>query len=270
MTKRTRTPAQLANDERLRSKKTPPVTEPVKVPEDDVPTDVQGTQSLADIQRQMNELMETNALLKAAILNQSNNQQGVTLGRDNRVLGEVDKYLVDPNNYPDPTPRLSQEKRLQSIAFNHNYELSYTFSIRSYETKSGVNMREPEFLVVLNRIVLDTQGNPVTVINPKTGKSGIKMYRARRMVFHEDPQAALVLARENNILVDREDEKTFLDEMRYLRVRDWLYDIFWPRPADEPENIHEEVIGGSLVQVFTKSSEGTSQVDFDSLQSKVV
>lgn len=263
MTK-TRTPAQLANDERLRSRKTTQTIEADAA--NPVITDVQGKQRLEDMQRQMNELMESNALLKAAFLGQNQSQgNGVTLGRDNRVLGEVDKYLIDPTNYPDPTPRLAEEKRLQTIAFNHNYELDYTFTIRSYETKSGVNMREPEFLVVLNRIVLDSQGEPLTVINPKTGKPGIKMYRARRMVFHEDPQAALVLARENNLLIDKEDEKTFLDEMRYLRVRDWLFDIFWPKAADEPENIHEEVIGGSLVQVFTKSSEGASQVDFDSL-----
>lgn len=230
---------------------------------------------LDSLQRQLNEVMETNALLKAAILggqmvqgqvNQTS--QSVAVGRTGQLLGEVDKYLVDPDNYPDPTKRLSEEQRLQSIAFNHNYELEYQFSIRSYETKTGVNMREPEFLITLLRVVLDDQGNRVQVAN-KDGGLDDKFYIARRMVFHEDPQAALVIARDNNVMIERDDERVFLNEMRYLRVRDWLFDFFWPKTSQSKENIREEAVGGTIVQVYTKSSVEPSAVDFDKLQSKV-
>lgn len=224
---------------------------------------------LNTLQKQLDEVMETNALLKAAILGQNNqNAPGLGIGRNNNLLGEVDKYLVDPENYPDPTPRLCQEPRLQTIAFNHNYELDYSFSIRSYETKTGINMREPEFLVTLLRVVLDDQGNRDRVIG-KDGQPRDKFYIARRMVFHEDPQAALVIARDNNIDLDRNDEKVFLNEMRYLRIRDWLYDYLWPKAAQQKEGIVEESVGGTLVQVFTKSSVEPSTVDFEQLQTKV-
>lgn len=265
MTKRPRSAAQLANDERLRNKVKQPKTEPIA----EAPTDIQPTVDLGAMQRQLNEVMETNALLKAALL-RGNQDNGLSLGRGNKVVGEVDKYLVDPENYPDPTPRLSQEQRLQSIAFNHNYELDYQFSVRPYETKTGLNMREPEFTVTLNRIVLDDQGNRVKVLNPKNNKMEEKRYRARRMMFHEDPQAALVIARDNNLDVDKTDEKTFLDEMRYLRVRDWLFGVFWPQTAQAAPEIREEAIGGTIVQVFTKSSEDSIQVDFDKLKTKMV
>lgn len=222
----------------------------------------------AAMQRQLDEVMETNALLKAALLGKQTEGQSVGVGSGGKLLGEVDKYLVDPSNYADPTPRLAKEKRLESIAFNHNYELEYKFSIRSYETKTGVNMREPEFLVTLLRVVLDDQGERVKVLD-KDGVPKDKFYIARRLVFHEDPQAALVMARENNLQVDREDERAFLNEMRYLRVRDWLFDYFWPKPSEDRENIREEAVGGTIVQVYTKASIEPSQVDFDKLNTKM-
>lgn len=272
--KRVRTPAQIEADKarmaRVRAKRAqniteiPPVAEPPKVPEDDAPTD---KPDLSQMQRQMDEIMETNALLKAALL-RANPSDSVSV-KGGKLLGEVDKYLVDPDNYPDPTPRLAAEPRLQTIAFDHNYELEYTFGIVPYETKTGINMREPVFTVVLNRIVLDDQGNRVKILNPKNGQMEEKRYRAKRLMFHEDPQAALVIARENNLDVDKSDEKTFLNEMRYLRVRDWLFGVFWPQPVSSGPEVREEAIGGTLVQVFTKSSVEPSSVDFDKLENKV-
>lgn len=218
-------------------------------------TDFKETPELDEIRAQMKEVMETNALLKAALLNKPS--EGVNIGQG-KVLGEVEKYLVDPGNYPDPTKRLADEPRLQPLAFKFNYELEYGVSVTSYETKAGINMKEPKFAITLNRIVVDSQGNPTN-----------KRYIARKLIFHEDPQAAMVIARDNGIDIDRSDEKVFLNEMRYLRVRDWLFDIFWPKPIDEQAKISEEVIGGTIVQVFTKSSEESSAIDFDKLNTKV-
>lgn len=252
-----RTPAQIEADkarmERVRAKRKK--------------AEIQDTPALSTMQRQLDEVMETNALLKAAVLGQNN---GDSVGvKGTQLVGEVDKYLVDEDNYPDPTPRLAQEQRLQSIAFNHNYELDYDFKIRSYETKTGLNMREPEFTVTLSRIVLDDQGNRVKILNPKSGKMEEKRYRAKRLMFHEDPQAALVIARDNNLDVDKSDERVFLNEMRYYRVRDWLFDVFWPQPADQKSDIQEEAVGGTIVQFYTKDSETPSGVDFDKLDTKI-
>lgn len=223
-------------------------------------TEVANGVSMEDLQRQLNEVMETNALLKAAFLNgNSQAKNGLNLGKGGQLQGEVEKYLVDPSNYPDPTPRLSAEARLQTIAFNHNYELTYDVSVINYETKTGVNMKEPNFLIQLNRIVLDDQGE-------KTDKR----YIARRFIFKEDPQAALMVARNNNLDVDKSDEKAFLNEMRYIRARDWLFNVFWPKQESQAAKIKEEVIGGQLVQVFTKSSEDASSIDFDKLTKKMV
>lgn len=225
------------------------------------PEEIAQEQGLDELRAQMKEVLETNALLKAALLgNQNQNSQGGQVGIDRgKLVGEVDKYLVDPANYPDPTPRLQEEKRLLAVNFLYNYELEYDVSVSSYETKTGINMREPKFTIQLNRIVLNDQGEQT-----------LKRYIARRLIFHEDPQAALIVARENKLEVDEQNQKAFLNEMRYLRVRDWLFDIFWPKPAQQKDNIREEVIGGTIVQVFTKNSDEAEGIPFDQLSTKVV
>jgi hypothetical protein len=69
--------------------------------------------------------------------------------------------------------------------------------------------------------------------------------------------------------VDENNQKEFLDEMRYLRVKDWLFDVFWPRPAQPQEQIREEVIAGTIFQTFEKSSVEADGIDFDKLNSKL-
>lgn len=254
--------------EQLTNGFTPPVEE--EAPREvgiDEEVHVAPEQGTDEILRQLKELQESNALLKAALLNnqptpgaEAGYLRGNTANIGNRggVIGVVEKYLVDPANYPDPTERLSNEPRLQPMAFNLNYEMDYSVSVSQYENK-GINYKEPKFQIKLNRVVLDDQGEATS-----------KRYIARQLVFHEDPQAALVIARDNGVEVDRTDEKKFLDEMRYLRVRDWLFDIFWPKPTQASEKIKEEVIGGRLVQVFTKNSEDTARIDYDKISSRML
>lgn len=244
--KKERTAAQLANDERLRNKAKSAVPS----------ADIQPEQGTDEILRQLQELRESNALLKAAFL--SNGESGVSLGRDGGVIGVVEKYLVDPAHYPNPTDRLKKEQRLAPLAFEYNYELDYKVALSQYENK-GINYKEPKFMIDLNRVVLNDQGEQTP-----------KRYVARKLIFHEDPQAALVIARENGLEIESENEKTFLDEMRYLRVRDWLFGIFWPKPTEVTSGITEEVIGGTIVQVFSKSSEDPSSIDFNQIKTKLV
>lgn len=215
-----------------------------------------GEQNVDDLKQQVQEMKENMELMKALLLNKDT---GVQMNQRGDLVGEWEKYLVDPSLYPDPTRRLTKEPRLQPLAFDYNYELEYKVGISSYETKTGKNVKEPKFEIQLNRIVIDDQG-----------KQTPKRYIARKLIFHEDPSAALVIARENDLDVDKSDEKAFLNEMRYYRVRDWLFDIFWPRPTDEQKNpIHDEVIGGTVVQVFTKSSVDPSGIDFNQISKKL-
>lgn len=171
------------------------------------------------------------------------------------MVGTFEKYVVNPENYPNPTERLSQEPRLASMAFPINYELIWDVNTTSYETKDGISTKEPRFSINLLRKVLDDEGN---VTN--------KRYLLKKLIFHEDPQAAISVANQHGFDVNSVGEWEFLNEMRYLRVQDWLFDIFWPKSAVNKAR-REEVVDNTLVEVFEISSEdGGVKIPFDKMK----
>lgn len=216
-------------------------------------------QGLDELKAQMKEIMETNALLKAAVLNQSPQTGGVGVGSRGQLVGEQEKYLTDPALYPSPVDRLKKEPRLIPLAFDYNYDLLYQVDLSRYETAAGVRTKEPKFTVTLRRNILDDQGNQTN-----------RGYVVQRYIFHEDPETAMILANEMGLEVNTDDERAFLNEMRYYRVRDWLFNRLWPKVETALNSgIGEEVIGGQLVEIFTKSSENSSSIDFDKLTTKL-
>lgn len=177
-----------------------------------------------------------------------------------RLVGVVDKYVVDPEHYPDPRARLFKEPRLQRFAFDQNYELSWDVSTTRYETKEGLNVQEPKFTIGLIRVMFDDI----------TGEPTNGRYMICNAIFHEDPQSAIVIAREKGLPVEDNNEKEFLDEMRYLRMRDWLFEAFYPPiTAQAKKNKKEMVIGNKLVDYWEVNSEDAEVMPFNQLNSKL-
>lgn len=268
MAKRPRSAKQLANDQRLRDEAAArkaaqnelginvpdinteqPAPEPISIPEEQIVPE----QSESDLQRQVNEL-------KAMMfdLTKGASSEGVRFDRQGGLVGTFEKYTVDPSNYPDPSARLSQEPRLAPFAFGYNYELKYEVHVSQYDTKDGRNVKEPRFMMELRRIVLDDLGVPTN-----------RRYIVRKLTFHEDPQAAIQIARANNVEVDKENEVDFLNEMRYIRARDWLLGIFYPAPADSQPSKKQVVIDNQVVDMITISSEESATIPFDQLKTKI-
>jgi len=171
------------------------------------------------------------------------------------LIGVTVKYSIDPADYPDPCERLAAEPRLARFAFQENYELKFRVETASYEDKKGVNNEEPRFHLELIGKVFDEAGEPTS-----------KRYIMRKLVFFEDPQAALVIARDNGVEVDQSDERNFLNEMRYLRMKDWLMGYFFPVPATSTGSKREEVIGNRLVEVYEVSSENSQEIPFEAIK----
>lgn len=198
-----------------------------------------------DLQRQIEELKQSLAGLKNLPPTPQSPQGPIVTSRG--IVGVQEKYVMDPDFYPDPTGRLRKEAKLKPFAFEENFELTYECApIRPYETKDGRLVTEPQFTLRLIRKVRDEETNELTN----------QRYVLRKGVFFEDPQTAVIVARDNGIDFTKVDERTFLDEMRYLRFRDWLFDGFFPPKSDRHEtNKHEVVIGNRLVEVYETSSE---------------
>lgn len=180
------------------------------------------------------------------------------------LVGTIEKFVVDPSYYPDMTDRLAKEPRLARFAFLLNYELGWKVETVSYETKDGLNVKEPKFSLNLIRIILDED----------TGEPTNKRFITCTQVFFEDPQTALVVARDNGLSPDEfpGGEKNFLDEMRYLRMRDWLLEAFYPPKSQPKNNKREMVIGNKVVEVYevnAELSEGAPSINFSGLTKKL-
>jgi hypothetical protein len=177
---------------------------------------------------------------------------------DRGVVGTKERYPVDPSGYPDPRERLSSEPRLKPVGFEYNYELEYLCNpTKRYQTQDGVWFVEPQFTLTLNRVVLDDMGQPTT------GR-----YTICRGIFFEDPETAIQMAMDMGIPV-QEDEKLLLDEMRYLRMRDWLFDAFYtPIDTSPKRNKKTMVVDGREVEYFEVSGENSQTIPFAELDSR--
>lgn len=217
-----------------------------------------------DIQRMVDEMVQER-LKQLQNVPQANynpwaqqQQPGLQIGGTGALVGVREKYIVNPQNYPDPRERLAKEARLQRFAFKENYDLDWEIGISQYQTKDGVNTREPKFTLKLVRVVFDDD----------TGLATNQRYVVCQIIFHEDPEAALAIAREQGYEVSDYAEKDFLDEMRYLRMRDWLLEAFYPQKPTVNSSKKEMVIGNRVVQVFEINAESAQPIPFSQLDSK--
>jgi len=203
-----------------------------------------------EIKRQIEEIKNNDVgkVLAQLLSNQAPKAQG--------LIGTTEKYSVNPADYPDPRERLANEQKLQQFAFKYHYELGWDIKVVGYETIDKRRMEEPQFILKLIRIVLDED----------TQEPTNKRFIVCQLIFHEDPTAAIAIANQNGLPVDKENEKEFLDEMRYLRMRDWLFESFYPPRRTDIQGKKEMVIGNKLVEVYEINSEGSAQIPWDKLK----
>lgn len=253
--KRPRSEKQLANDEKLRKmavKRREEVAKQVRAVNERLeaqPSQPPQDQDVSELIRQIKEANENIAKLQSQI-----NPQQAQLNRPQvgmgGMVGTFERYITDPNFYPNPIERLAKEPRLARFAFNENYELSWEVALSQYETVDHVRTKEPRFVLKLI----------VKMFDDVTGELTNKRFVILQGIFHEDPEAAIEIARANEIEVDTDNEKQFLDEMRYLRFRDWLIEAFFPTPPPAAKSSKEVVIGNKLVTIYEVNSENSESM----------
>lgn len=205
-----------------------------------------------------NELAKQIEFLKSMIMagGQNPNETGKMSFEAGKLTGTFEKYKM--KGYPDPRERLSAEERLQRFAFPMNYELNFEVSQSTYTTLDNIRTREPKFTLELIRIMIDED----------TGEPTDGRYVVCRLIMHEDPDAAIVIARDNGLEVRTENEQDFLDEMRYIRMRDWLLDCFYPASKTANRDKQEMVVGNRIVEFYEVNNEsgtGVKKHDWDEI-----
>lgn len=163
------------------------------------------------------------------------------------MVGAIEKWSTDLDRYPNPKERLAAEPKLSRFAFGENYDLKWQVTVTSYQTIDKVWQKEPRFYIELHSLARDEF----------TGELTGERYIVSRLFMHEDQEAALAIAREEGVdLPDPQDERHFMDELRYLRVRDWLFEAFMPKAPTPQNQAQERVINGKLVQVLGAVEKG--------------
>jgi len=222
--------------------------------EDGSPKVTIGMSEYEDLVRQINELKNAPWQLLGQI---AENTRGPEV-KNGKLMGTVDKFPMAKELYPSPVERLREEPKLQRFAFKINYELNYEVSESAYTTIDNIRMQEPKFKLELVRVMLDED----------TGEPTSGRYVVCQLIMHEDPDTALVLARQLGLEIEAEDEMSFLNEMRYIRMRDWLLECFYPPKIEDHRQRRDMVIDGKLVSYFevnNESGSGIQKQNWDSI-----
>lgn len=198
--------------------------------------------------------------LRQVLLSQGAQQHQTPVVTDRGIRGTRIKFSLDPKNYPTKEEifeKLLQEAKLTIQGFGRDWwDINYEIGKVNYETKDGINTTEPKFRVELIRIIPDEEGMPSK-----------KRYVIHKLTLFEDPDAAIQVANQMGIDVPDFLEKDFLDEMRYIRIRDWIAESFYkPRPTQPRTNMREQVVENRLVNVWEANSTEAMEIPFEQIK----
>jgi hypothetical protein len=196
-----------------------------------------------EIKQSEKEAAVSNETVEALLKRIEELEKGSFFQRTPEAVKAITKFSINQSDYPDPRTRLADEPRLAQHAFKQNFALEWAVGRAQYQ-KDGINYTEPKFEIELWRWLTDGA----------TGELTNKKYRIQKAVFFEDPDAAVQCAQDKGLPVDASNEQAFLNEMRYLRIRDWLFEVFWPAPMKSNDSNREEIVGNRLVPVVEVSS----------------
>lgn len=222
-TKRQRTPAQLANDERLRSKNKNPQSQT----KESTQTNQQNNQDKSErssegvtlTQDQYAELMQRLEAVENTP-NQTVDQhleekQTVSVNQHGQSVGIITKFPIEATFYPDPRDELYDIPEIQFRAPRQNVKFVWDVSGQVYETKFGTNVQEPFFRLDVYRLDRDEEGT----VKPES-------FRIARLVFNEDETEALKIAQEMGLNLTMTDMREIMNVARFERIKRFILPLF--------------------------------------------
>lgn len=245
--KRPRSDKQLANDQRLkdeaakkRAAKEAPAEQPT-APTVQGLTSEQKDQLLLRLMLEMDELKKTknpDMTPEAALQYTAQMQNQPIVGR-NGIQGKMFKYPIEASYYPNPIERLYALPELSRFNLKENYFFDWEVTGAEYE-KYGVTYAEPRFTIRLFRRLYDDEGQP-------NGQFAL----INRHIQHEDEIVARAAADKLQLTDTFESFEEMMTEMRFMRIRQWVLDLFKPPKVETHKNKPTtQNIDGKVVEVF--------------------
>lgn len=167
-------------------------------------------------------------------------QGGASVGSQG-VQGVVQKYPVEASHYPDPRDRLYDLPELKRYAMRDNYIITYEVQGVTYE-KQNVTFTEPRHVIHLYRRLYDDDGTD-------SGKVAL----VNRHYMGEDELVTKIASQKLGLDINKWQEA--VDEVRFLRIKQWLLDLF--RPVNIQTKTRQktvQVIDGKAVEVYDTES----------------
>ena len=177
---------------------------------------------------------------EAALEMNARMQPGVNIGR-NGLQGVVMRYNIEPSWYPNPTERLYDEPSLRRFGLRDNFFFDWKVEGVEWE-KANITYSEPRFTCRIFRRMFAEDG-----VTP-TGQMAL----INRMVLHEDEVVARIAA-DKLQLRDKigDDFRELMDEVRFLRIRQWLLDLFSvPKVETHSRAPRQMVVDGKVVEMY--------------------
>ena len=252
-------PTQEIEVEKQETPQSPPLTAPQGLSNEQLANMViQMQQTMIQMQQTINAAVQPTEKLDAVV-----DMTGARIGK-NGVQGIVSKWSIEKSHYPDPTERLQNEPRLSRFAMKENYIFRWSVDGVTYE-KYGVTYSEPRFTLELFRRLYDEDGIA-------TGRMAL----VARNMMHEDEMVTRMSAMRLGILNDYEESdagfRQLMDEIRYHRMQQWLFNIFTPpkvttfRKKSRTENISGKIVETFDTEELTDHDTGVAQAN--SIQSQ--
>lgn len=170
-----------------------------------------------------------------------------------KPTGVIQTYSVNPADYADPRDFLYDLPELAQYAMRLNYNLDWLVEQKIFETKYGTSVAHPKFSLILQRKRLEN-GVEVVKIDPNTKREFHPRIHVQTGVFFEDPAASVTEALQLGLPIDKANTPQFLEQMRQLRYKTWLLDVFFPQPPTNTADYStEQVIDGKVYQIENTS-----------------
>lgn len=208
--KRQRTPAQLANDERLRSKNKNPQSQ---TKESSTTEGVTLTQDQYDTLMARLESLESQP--STTVDQHLKQPETVSIGSMGQTVGVITKFPIEARLYPDPREDLYELPELKRFSPRDNLRFSWNVQGQVYETKFGTNVQEPFFTLDVHRLDYDEEGE----LRPQA-------FRIARLVFNEDETEALKISQDMGLNLNITDMREIMNVARVERIKRWLLPYF--------------------------------------------